>query len=138
MSKREQIMQAIVTLLAGIPGSTGVYRSREDAMTREESPCVVVRPDGEDVEEVAIGLIDARLTVRVEVYARGAAPDSAADAVAEVAHSRLMSSPTLGGLAVDIIEDGTDFDAEGADQDAGITSMRFIVWHRRGRASLAS
>ena len=137
-TKRETILQAIVTLLAGIPGSTGVYRSREDAMTREESPAIVVRPENEEVEENAIGMIDARLTVVIDVYARGPAPDSIADAIVEIAHARLMANSTLGGLAIDITEDGTTFDAEGADQDAGFTSPRYIVWHRRARASLTA
>jgi hypothetical protein len=141
MTKRETILQAIVTLLAGIPGSTGVYRSREEAMTREESPAVIVRPDGEEVAENTIGFIDARLTVVVEVYARGAAPDSVADPVVEVAFARMMAPATPAALhpdVVDIIEEGTSFDAEGADLDAGITSMRFVVWHRRNRTSLAT
>lgn len=137
MSKRETILQALVALLAGVPGSTGVYRSREDAMSREESPAIVVRPESERPVENAIGQIDATLTVAVEVYARGEAPDTVADPIAEVVFARVMGSPTLGGLAVDITEGPTDFEAEGADVTAGITTMRFDVWHRRARSSLA-
>jgi hypothetical protein len=137
MSKRETILQALVALLAGIPGCTGVYRSREDAMSRDESPAIVVRPENERPAENALGLIDATLTVAVEVYARGDAPDSVADPVVEQAFARIMGSPTLGGLAVDTTEGPTDFDADGADVTAGITTMRFEVWHRRPRTALS-
>ncbi|MCE2910209.1 MAG: hypothetical protein LW712_15430 [Burkholderiaceae bacterium] len=137
MTKREQILQAIATLLAAVPGTTGVYRSREDAMSREESPAIVVRPDGEQVSENTNGYVDARLTVLVEVYARGTVPDQVADPIAEAAFAAMMDNPTLGALAIDVTEDGTDFDTEGADQDAGFTAMRFVVWHRRPRNRLA-
>ena len=137
MSKREQIMQALVTALAGTTGvGTRVFRSRSQALTRDESPSVVVMPVQEQAVEDAIGQIDARLTVQVAVYQRGNVPDSLADATVESAFAKVMADETLGGLAIDITEDGTSWDFDEADTDAVWIAMNFIVWHRHARKTL--
>jgi hypothetical protein len=42
-TKREQILAAVDTLLAATAGATGrVYRSRQEAFGRNESPAVVI------------------------------------------------------------------------------------------------
>jgi len=44
-SKREQILSAIATTLAGTAGvSTRIYRSRVDAMSRAETPALLIEP----------------------------------------------------------------------------------------------
>lgn len=100
-------------------------------------PALIVTPDGEDPGEDVSGITEKRLTVLVSVYVRGAVPDQLADGIVESVHSKLMAEPTLGGLAMDISEGGTNWDMDEADQTAAIVSMRFVVWYRHARANLA-
>jgi len=139
MSKREQIVQAI---LAGLVGTTGVgsriFRNLQEALTRDESPALVVSYAGEDVGEqsFANGQTEKRLQVVVGVYQRGADPDALSDTVCESVHAKMMAAPTLGGLAVDISEAGTTWDFDEADQTAVMVSMRYVVWYRHSRNTL--
>lgn len=140
MSRREQILAAVATALAGTTGvGTRIFRSRKDALAEGESPALVVTPAGEEVTELGQGLVEARLQVQVQVYARASAgqpADQAADPTCESAHQRLMASTTLGGLAFDIAETGTDMDFDDTDRPACWITMRYVVWYRRNRNSL--
>jgi hypothetical protein len=49
----------------------------------------------------------------------------------------LLADPTLGGLAVDLSEGATDWDFDQADQTSVMVNMRFVVWYRHARNSLA-
>ena len=137
-TKREQIMQAIQTRLTGLAGVTGVYRTREDAMAREESPAVALSWDDDRIREQFFDVIERDLSVLVGVYTRADVPDQAADAVVQQAYSLLLADTTLGGLAIDLSEDGTQFEAGDADMTAGWTTVRVKVWYRHSRSSLAA
>jgi len=104
-TKREQILAAVDTLLAATAGATGqVYRSRQEAFSRAESPSVVVEPGPSraSAEPVSTCKIDWTFTLVIEIYARGAIPDQVADPVVKSVHGLLMADRTLGGLAMDI------------------------------------
>ena len=141
MSRREQILAAVAAALAGTTGvGSRIFRSREDALADGEAPALVVTPGGEDVTEIGQGLIEARLQVEVQVYARASASqpaDQAADPVCESAHLRVMANTTLGGLAFDIAETGTEFQFDDSDRPIAWITMRYVVWYRRNRNSLA-
>jgi hypothetical protein len=139
VSKREQIMAAVVTALAGTTGvGSRIFRSREDALAAAESPSLLVMPESEDPSELTIGYVEKRLRISVGVYARAvSSPDSAADATAQSVHAKLLADPTLGGLAVDLSEGATDWDFDQADQTSVMVNMRFVVWYRHARNSLA-
>ena len=137
MTKRESILSAFVSALAPTVGVSGrVFRSRQEAMTREEAPSIIVQPEQEQPTEETIGQIDARLTVSVAVYHRGEQPDALADSVIESAHQLIMQNTTLGGLAVDLTEGETSWEFDEADQPAVLVTMRFVVWYRHNRTSL--
>jgi len=139
MSKREQILAAVVTALAGTTGvGSRIFRSREDALDAAESPSLIVMPDSEEPQELTNGLVEAKLQFSVHVFARAvSAPDTTADATAESVHAKLLAAPTLGGLAIDLSEAGTEWDFDQADQTSVIVRMRFVAWYRHARASLA-
>lgn len=139
-TKREQIMQYLKgTALAGTVGvSSRIYRSRADKFMPEEAPALNIFADTEDPTENTIGKVDAKLRVEVQVYHRGNEADRLADPVVEDVHAKLMADPRLGGLSVDIAEDGTTWDFDEADKTALIVRMRYIVWYRHDRNSLTN
>lgn len=137
-TRRELIVQAVVSALAGTANvGTRIYRSREEVLERNEAPALIVSTESEDPAEDVSGITEKRLTVSVGVYVRGAVPDQLADPVVESVHSKMMTEPTLGGLAMDISEGGTTWEIDEADQTAAIVNMRFVVWYRHSRANLA-
>jgi hypothetical protein len=93
MSTRETILAAIATTLAALAGGR-VYRSRREQIAT--LPAVNILPDSETASEYALGAMDRRLTVSVQVLANGDTPDAAADSVLAAAWSALYATPDLG------------------------------------------
>jgi hypothetical protein len=138
-TKREQILQAITTRLAAVPGVTSVYRSMTEPMQREDALalCVTWASDRPGAPGSSWHM-DRELEVQIGAYARGDIPDKLADPLCESAFSLLMGEPTLGGLAIDIDEGDTSLDLDSADATAGWTTMRFMVRYRTLRSSLTA
>lgn len=131
-TRREQILSAIVTALAGTTGvSTRIYRSRVDPVSRAESPALIVQPV-RDVpkENTSLPSTDHTLTIRVLVIVRGAVPDQAADPIIESLHARLMTNQSLGALIMGINEAPTDFELEPADLPSGVIQCLYQVLYR--------
>lgn len=139
-SKREQIMQRLkTTTLAGTAGvGARIYRSRADKFMPEEAPALNLLADHEEPNENTIGKVDAKLHIEVQVYHRGNEADRLADPVVEDVHAKLMADTLLGGLAVDVTEDGTSWDFDEADKTALLVRMRYIVWYRHDRNTLTT
>ena len=80
-SRREQILSEVATRLASTAGvNQRVYRSRAEAVSRGEMPCLIVEPIA-DTAEATGGMckIDRRLTIKVAVLVHADIPDQAAD-----------------------------------------------------------
>tara|TARA_B100001094_G_scaffold39797_1_gene34391 strand:- start:4258 stop:4680 length:423 start_codon:yes stop_codon:yes gene_type:complete len=138
-SKRERILAALKTTLAGTTGvGTRIYRSRAEPTTRAESPAIVVEWTNDQPSiRGTTGHIDWTLRVRVVVIARGTIPDNLADATIESLHSKLLTDPTVGGLAIDIRPSTTTFELIEADQPAGLIMCEFEVDYRTTYGSLS-
>jgi hypothetical protein len=131
-SKREQILSAIATTLAGTAGvSTRIYRSRVDAMSRAESPALVIEPlTDTPTQNTSLPTLDWTLRVRISVVVRASVPDTTADATIESLHSKLMADLTLGGYAIDVQPAQTTFNFFDADQPAGVIYCEYEVMYR--------
>ena len=140
-TKREQILSAIATILADADGVTGrVYRSRQEAFSRNESPAIVIEPGGDQAaaEPVSTCKIDWTFTVVVAVYARGTVPDQTADPVIQSMHSLLMADRTLGGLVMDIWPSSMDPQFDKADLAAGWMVNTYTVRYRTSVTDLSA
>ena len=138
-SKRERILAALKTTLAGTTGvGTRIYRSRSEPTTRSESPLIILEwsSDQPDIRGTT-GHIDWTLRIRVVVISRGKNPDNLADGTIESLHSKLLADSTVGGLAIDIRPSTTTFDVMEADQPAGVIVCEFEIDYRTSYASLA-
>lgn len=138
MTKREQIISAIVTALAGTTDvGNRIYRSRVEPFARAESPAIVVEPLNDTAQQnTSLPTLDWSLTVRVAIIVRGNVPDQLADPIVESAHAKLMADLTLGGYAIDVQPQNVAFELVEADQPAGVISLDYLVRYRTNVADL--
>ena len=132
-TKQEQILAAVATKLAPTTGVSGrVYRSRQEAFSRNESPAVVIEPgpDNSAPEPVSTCKIDWTFTLVVAVYARGTIPDQVADPVVKSVHSLLMADRSIGGLTMDLWPLGRDPQFEKGDLAAVWVVLSYRVRYR--------
>ena len=107
-------------------------------MTRAESPALVLEwsNDQPDIRGTT-GHINWTLSIRVVVVSRGTVPDNLADATVESLHSKLLTDPTVGGLAIDVRPSTTTFELVEADQPAGLIMCEFEGDYRTAYGSLS-
>ena len=131
-TKREQILAALKTSLTGTTGAgTRIYRSRVEPFVREESIAVVLEPVSDTpTDQTIYEKITWDFRVRISVIVRGSIPDSNADSTIESLHNKVMTDPTIGGLAIDIKPSTTTFEIVEADQPAGIISCEYDIEYR--------
>lgn len=140
-TKQEQILAAVATILAATTGATGrVYRSRQEAFSRSESPAIVIEPgpDNAAPEPVSTCKVDWTFNLVVAVYARGTIPDQVADPVVESVHSLLMTDRGIGGLAMDIWPLARDPQFDKADLGAVWVVLNYRVRYRTSVADLSA
>lgn len=138
MTKRERILQAVVTALTGTEEvGSRIYRSRVEPFARGESPAIVVEPIADQAEQnTSLPTLDWSLAVRVAIIVRATVPDQSADPIVESAHAKIMADLTLGGYAIDVQPKQVGFELIEADQPAGVITMDYLVRYRTAVASL--
>lgn len=144
-TKQEQIVAACRGLLTGVAGvpSSRIYRARTEAMSRNESPAVVIEHGRADaiVEPVSVCKIDWTFQLLVAVYAvgqhGGTSPDQVADPVIASIHTKLMTDRTIGGLAQDIIPLSRDPQYVSAEDPVAWTVLTYQVRFRTSITDLS-
>ena len=89
-TKREQILAAIKTNLANTTGvGTRIYRSRVEALTRSETPALILEPISDTPQDTQSfnDKVTWEFKIRISVVARGSVPHNDAD-------------PTIGMLGI--------------------------------------
>ena len=139
-TRREQIISAITTALAGTTGvGSRIYRSRVEAFSRGESPAISLEPINDTPDTpTSLPTVDRSLALRITVVVRGAIPDQLADPIVESLHAKVMADRGLGGLAMDIIAGSTDWQLVEADQPAGLVLCEYVVRYRTSVGSLSA
>ncbi len=137
-SIREQILSAMVAQLnAGSIGAP-VYRSRTEAISRAQSPAVVVSPVMDAAVQTVIPKLQWKLMVHVMVFTRGPSPDVLADPILTAANAALMADTTFGGLANIIVPSGVHFEFSDADAAVCVATAQFEVEYRTDMRDLTS
>jgi len=140
-TKRERILAAIKINLADTVGvGTRIYRSRVEALTRSETPAIILEPISDTPAETQNfnDRINWDFRIRISVVVRGATPDQVADPTIESLHTKVLTDPTVGGLALDIRPSTTNFEILEADQPAGVISCEFDIEYRTSYNSLTT
>lgn len=144
-SKAEQVAARVVALLVGnTAAGARVYRDREDAFSREESPAILVECIDEDSTPLGGGVgggipalqFDAdSLRLAVTAVTRGAAWQSVADGVRVQAHALIVADPTLRQVVADLRRDRCEWRASSADQPFGYAAQIYLFkYHTRASA----
>ncbi|QTD44976.1 hypothetical protein [Ottowia testudinis] len=146
-SIREQTLQAVVTrlqqlatdaVLRELPAFT-VHRNPTVALTREQSPALVVFVEGDAITQRANDRVTRELTVRITALARTQlAPDGSTLVVAETqadqllaaAHATMFADVNFGGLALGLRELETEWDIEDADPVVCAIPARYAISYR--------
>ncbi len=140
ISKAEQIAQYIVTRLT-VPPMSGVaadevLRDPLDAIDSASYPVLCVELGNEPAPTIhVVGVKQRVVPIRVSVYAKGATPLLAADPIATEAAGRLLADPTLGGLAVDLDEGGTERNQDELGEGSAHVATDYIVTYRTQETS---
>lgn len=131
-SKNEQILAALATAVSGTTNvGTRIWRSRVEAMGRNETPALVIEPVQINyAQNTSLPTLDATVRVRLTVVVRGTVPDQLADATVVSMHSKVMADLTLGGIAIDVQPVQTLFNLIEADQPAGLVSCEYDIKYR--------
>ena len=137
-TRREQILSAITTALAGTTGvGSRIYRSRVEAFSRGESPAISLEPINDTpTTSTSLPTLDWALTIRIAVIVRGAIPDQLADPIVQSLNAKVMADPGLGGYAMDIVPASVDFQLIEADQPAGVVLCDYVIRYRTSLADL--
>lgn len=126
-SRAETIMQFLATALAGVNGVT-VYRSRNVPVEKANAPWVNLYWSQDRISGSTIGNTCTReLLVHTVIGARGAAPDSLADAARVAVHAAMMADRTCGGNARAMEEVAFTCRQASADDDAALLERVYEV-----------
>ena len=137
----ERILQAVVAVLDGTgkPAGVAVNRSRRQSIEKPQLPMISVYPVREEVTRATDNrrspLVERRM--RVQVKCRVVGDDQANDALRKWVVRSLMADQSLGGLALEISEESTDWDADDAtDADYSVAAVDFVVRYTTSRFNL--
>ncbi len=139
-TKREQILAALLTTVSTVTGlsSAGASRSSVNALTREESPAIVIKPITDDPDASMIPVITWTMLVRIAIIVRGATPDSLADAIVTQVNDKIMQNKNFGGLAMDTEPAQVKFEEMAGDKPIGICNLGYIITYRTTRTDLTA
>jgi len=140
-SRTELIIQAIVAALdaGGKPSGSTVNRSRRQAVEPSELPMFSVYPMAEETklarENRLSGVADRTLSVRIRCRAAGT--DEQLDPLRQWVVAAMHTDPSLGGLAINTVEQSADWAAaDASDADYSVCEMDFSVRYTTARADL--
>ena len=131
-TKRETILARIATVLAGTTGvSDRIFRSRQTAFTRSETPSLIIEPQSDTVEQnTSLPTLHHTLSVTISVVLRSATPHQTADPVVESLHSKIMADLTLNSNAIDVQPGETTYNFIDADQTGLVIGCNFKIIYR--------
>jgi len=142
ISLREQILQAILALLEPVAVANGasLHRSPTVALTREQSPALVLYPESDVITQRANDRVSRELTIRLVAMARAIPPNSPetlADQLLTQAHRALFTDSQLGELVLGIHEEACEWDVEDADAIAAAIPASYRLIYRTMAHDLA-
>ena len=131
-TKRETILTTISSVLVGTTGvSDRIFRARQTAFTRSETPSLIIEPQSDTVEQnTSLPTLHHTLTVSISVYVVSSTPHQTADPVVESLHSKLMADLSLNGNAIDIQPSTTNFQFLDSDLGALIVECNYEIIYR--------
>jgi hypothetical protein len=123
-----QIMVAVVAALTNATDAgSRVYRSRTVAISRGETPCIAVTPHREETTAFGQDVDKNVFDIEVEIFVRGDPFDELADPILAQVHRLLKNDPGVNALLTEIRKKDKDWDAQEADETAGVVVTTYQV-----------
>lgn len=139
-SKALQIRDALIALLTTPPltgiGTGGVSVDPDYAFEARDLPAVAVYLGDETIDRSLISADGRTLNVTVRIISKGSDAFANGDAVMVEAHNRIVSDPTLGGLALDIQQQGIRRSRDVLEVPVAVTELDYSVDYRTTTTSL--
>jgi hypothetical protein len=127
-SVSEQILaRAKAVLIGATAAGANVERGRDDAYAPEECPAINIRRADSQHEPLGSGVQRLTLAFDVDLFARGAAWETAADALHMAAHALLLADATLAGMGRGLHCTGTEVTGDSADQPQGRLTAHYQI-----------
>lgn len=128
-TRRETILAAVKTALTSISGvaDASVYRSRAQALTRADSPAVVLEPVSDQCDNPTLQRLIWTHIFQVIVVVRSDTPDQTADPILKDIHGKIMQSATLDALAVLLLPLSVTWTIDDADKSLCMAVMQFRI-----------
>ena len=133
----EQVCSRVTTLLTGTTNAAGVvYRDRNDAFTRDESPALLIEAADETTQPLGGATTVARpagqvdrdvLRLTVTTCVRSANWQTVADAVRVQAHALVMADPVLRTLVGSIQRERCEWRSASSDTPFGYASQAYLI-----------
>ena len=132
MTKREQILSAILIILKGISGVNPdhVVRSRAFPYNEKSLPFISISPRIEQRNEAVMTNIDSILSVKISLWANGDVPDQVADSIVSQIDSLMMADRTLGGLAMDLRPVDVSFEFDEGNKPEVQVDLDYLIQFR--------
>lgn len=144
ISIREQIVAAVKAdllsssaLSAALVG-TKVDREREEPVSRDECPHIILYPQEDQPVQLGEGLLDQTLTLDVAIYTRGDATNTLDDPVAQEVRRAVLSSAALAALCIGCFERGSKWQRNEGDQTIGVLTIQYQFRYLSSRAGMAA
>lgn len=136
-SKREDILDAVQTILANTSGVSGrVYRGRPYPARLAESPCIFLSWVNDNPAYDNLSIMDWTLQLKITIITRGEEADELADPIAVSVYNLLMADRQLGGKVMDVLPGEQRMDIIEGDKPVGALTGTWFVKHRTGQNTL--
>ena len=130
-SRREQIVREVMARCQAAIAPVTVLRQPVTAITREQAPALVVSIASDAPVKRSNDRVERELVLRIIGHARDPTDGYAvADDLLCRAHSALLLDATLGGLALNVAEMDSDYQAEDADVEAIAIPAYYRITYR--------
>lgn len=125
-SIREQILARLLALLINANGcAANVFRSRQEPLARNLAPATEIEPTLENSKAESEWSDLNNLQVEIRITVRGDVYDNLADPIAVTTHALIMNDSALSGLCDRVRRISTQWQAQEADQSAGVLTMHY-------------
>lgn len=116
-------------LLANVPAGTQVFRDRDDAQSRQETPCINVLVRDDAATPYSDDFDRHEVTVELRINVRAAVPTPVAELQHAAVHTAIVTDATLKTLCVSVRHLAASFEREEADLTSLIKSVQYrFIW----------
>ena len=130
--------RAAALLVGATAAGSNVFRAREDAISRDVTPAIVVAVEAGPVRRMGnfTDVHEARLALKI--FCRGDPWDATANGIDAAAHKALVGDATLLGYGGDLRRTDTLYESQEADRTSGVLTALYTLTYLAKAADVAA